>query len=80
MKTQIILAALVAGLLLLLGVVLKDSYEKSAKISQLQDTIKSIEKAEKVIYKIREVATTVNEPCDCFHQKIPEEILKVLTK
>ena len=76
MKTQIILAALVAGLLLLLGVVLKDSYEKSAKISQLQDTIKSIEKAEKVIYKIREVAKDE----DCYHTAISDDVIKLLRK
>lgn len=75
-KATVILAALVAVLLLLLGVVLKDSYEKSAKIAQLQDTIKSVNKAEKVIYKIKKIA--VND--DCFNKEIPEEILKEIRK
>jgi len=79
-KATVILTALVVALSILLGVSLKSGFEKSAKIAQLQDTIKSVNKAEKVIYKIREVATTVKEDCDCFHQKIPAEILKVLTK
>ena len=76
MRITVILAALVAGLLLLLGVVLKDSYEKSAKISQLQDTIKSIEKAEKVIYKIREVAKDE----DCYNTAINDDVIKLLRK
>lgn len=79
-KLTVILAALVVALSILLGVSLKSGFEKSAKIAQLQDTIKSVNKAEKVIYKIREVASTVKEDCDCFHQRIPEEILKEIRK
>lgn len=75
-RLTVILAALVAVLLLLLGVVLKDSYEKSAKIAQLQDTIKSVEKAQKVIYKIREVAKDE----DCYNTKISEAVIKELRK
>lgn len=78
-KFTVILAALVVALSILLGVVIKSNYEKSAKISQLQDTIGAVNSAEKIIYKIREVAKTVNEPCDCLHQEIPAEILKILT-
>lgn len=75
-KATVILAALVVALSILLGVSLKSGFEKSAKIAQLQDTIKSVNKAEKVIYKIKKIA--VND--DCFNKEIPEEILKEIRK
>ena len=75
-KTTVILAALVVALSILLGVSLKSGFEKSAKIAQLQDTIKSVNKAEKVIYKIREVAKDE----DCYNTIISDDILKRLRK
>lgn len=78
-KAIAILTALVLLLSVLLGVSIKSGFEKSDKIEQLQQSIKAVNNAQKVIYKIREVAKTVKEPCDCFHQEIPAEILKMLT-
>lgn len=75
-KATVILAALVVALSILLGVSLKSGFEKSAKISQLQDTIKGLNKAEKVIYKIREVAKDE----DCYNTAISDDILKQLRK
>jgi preprotein translocase subunit SecG len=75
-KATVILAALVVALSILLGVSLKSGFEKSAKIAQLQDTIKSVNKAEKVIYKIREVAKDE----DCYNTTISDDILKQLRK
>ena len=75
-KLTLILAALVVALSILLGVSLKSGFEKSAKIDQLQDTIKGLNKAETVIYKIKKIA--VND--DCFNKEIPEEILKEIRK
>ena len=79
-RYTIILAALVAGLLLLLGVVLKDSYEKSAKISQLQTRIDTYVKAEK------DASTTINqgrkdaESNECYNARMPDTLIKLLRK
>ena len=78
-KAVAILTGLVLLLSVLLGASIKSGFEKSDKIEQLQQSIKAVNNAQKVIYKIREVAKTVKEPCDCFHQEIPAEILKMLT-
>lgn len=78
-KAVAILTVLVLLLSALLGASIKSGFEKSDKIEQLQQSIKAVNNAQKVIYKIREVAKTVKEPCDCFHQEIPAEILKMLT-
>lgn len=75
-KATVILAALVVALSILLGVSLKSGFEKSAKIAQLQDTIKGLNKAEKVIYKIREVAKDE----DCYSTNIGDDVLKLLRK
>lgn len=75
-KATVILAALVVALSILLGVSLKSGFEKSAKIAQLQDTIKGLNKAEKVIYKIREVAKDE----DCYNTNIGDDALKLLRK
>lgn len=75
-KATVILAALVVALSILLGVSLKSGFEKSAKIASLQDTIKGLNKAEKVIYKIREVAKDE----DCYNTNIGDDVLKLLRK
>ena len=74
MKLTVILAALVVALSILLGVVIKSNYEKSAKISQLQDTIGAVNSAEKIIYKIKEVAKDE----DCYNTAISPDILKLV--
>lgn len=74
MKFTVILAALVVALSILLGVVIKSNYEKSAKISQLQDTIGAVNSAEKIIYKIKEVAKDE----DCYNTAISPDILKLV--
>ena len=74
MKFTVILATLVVALSILLGVVIKSNYEKSAKISQLQDTIGAVNSAEKIIYKIKEVAKDE----DCYNTAISPDILKLV--
>lgn len=74
MKLTVILAALVVALSILLGVVIKSNYEKSAKISQLQNTIGAVNSAEKIIYKIKEVAKDE----DCYNTAISPDILKLV--
>ena len=73
-KAIAILTALVLLLSVLLGVSIKSGLEKSDKIEQLQETIKAVNKAEKVIYKIREVAKDE----DCYHTEISPKILKLV--
>lgn len=73
-KLTVILAALVVALSILLGVVIKSNYEKSAKISQLQNTIGAVNSAEKIIYKIKEVAKDE----DCYNTAISPDILKLV--
>lgn len=63
-----------------LGVTIKSNIEKGNEIEDLKESITAYNKAEqesvKTITKIREVVKNVKEPCDCYNQKIPEEILK----
>ena len=75
-KAVAILTGLVLLLSVLLGSVIKSNFEKSDKIEQLQESIKAVNKAEKVIYKIREV--TKDE--DCYYKELPEAALKELKK
>lgn len=74
------LLIVIAILASLLGFVVKDNFEKRSEINDLKDSITAYNKAEeksiKTITEIREVIKNVEEPCDCYNQKIPEEILK----
>jgi hypothetical protein len=75
-KAVAILTGLVLLLSVLLGASIKSGFEKSDKIEQLQQSIKAVNNAQKVIYKIREV--TKDE--DCYYKELPEEALKELKK
>lgn len=63
-----------------LGVTAKSNIEKSNKIETLENSIEAYNKAQeksvKTITQIREVVKNVKEPCDCYNQPIPDEILK----
>lgn len=71
---------MIAILATMFGCAVKDNLEKRAEISDLKESITAYNKAEqesvKTITKLREVIKNVEEPCDCYNQKIPEEILK----
>ena len=73
-KAVTVLALLVLLLSVLLGASIKSGFEKSDKIEQLQQSIKAVNNAQKVIYKIREV--TKDE--DCYHTVIGDDALKLL--
>lgn len=76
MKPYIVLAIV----LVLLGVVLQDNFDKRHEINELKDSItafnKAQEKSVKTITKVNKVLEKVIEPCDCYHQQLPKEILK----
>lgn len=65
-----------------LGVTINSNIEKNKEIKSLEDSIDAYNKAEKesvkTITKIREVIKNVKEPCDCYNQPIPIDILKLL--
>lgn len=65
-----------------LGVTIDSNIEKNDKIKTLENSIdaynKAQEKSVKTITKIREVVKNVKEPCDCYNQPIPDDILKLL--
>ena len=73
-KALAILTVLVLLLSVLLGASIKSGFEKSDKIEQLQQSIKAVNNAQKIIYKIREV--TKGE--DCYHTVIGDAALKLL--
>lgn len=73
-KALAILTVLVLLLSVLLGASIKSGFEKSDKIEQLQQSIKAVNNAQKIIYKIREV--TKDE--DCYHTVIGDSALKLL--
>ena len=73
-KAVAILTGLVLLLSVLLGASIKSGFEKSDKIEQLQQSIKAVNNAQKVIYKIREV--TKDE--DCYYTVIGDAALKLL--
>ena len=75
-KAVTVLALLVLLLSALLGASIKSGFEKSDKIEQLQQSIKAVNNAQKIIYKIREV--TKDE--DCYYKELPEAALKELRK
>lgn len=76
MKTYIALAIA----LVLLGIVVKDNLDKRHEISTLKDSItaynKAQEKSVKTITKVNNILEKVVEPCDCYHQQLPKEILE----
>lgn len=73
-KAIAILTALVLLLSVLLGASIKSGFEKSDKIEQLQQSIKAVNNAQKVIYKIREVTKDEN----CYYTVIGDNALKLL--
>lgn len=76
MKAYIALATA----LVLLGVVIKSNFSLRNEIGELKDSIAAYNKAEqksiKTITKIREVVK--NE--DCYNQRMPDDVLKLLRK
>ena len=68
--------------LVLLGIVVKDNFEKRHEINTLKDSITAFNKAQdksvKTITKVREVVRNVQEPCDCYNQPIPSDAIKLL--
>lgn len=66
--------------LVLLGIVVKDNFDKRHEISTLKDSItaynKAQEKSVKTITKVNKTLEKVIEPCDCYHQPLPKEILE----
>lgn len=68
--------------LVLLGIVIKDNFEKRHEINELKDSItvfnKAQDKSVKTITKVREVVRNVQEPCDCYNQPIPSDAIKLL--
>lgn len=80
MKPYIVLAIV----LVLLGIVLQDNYQQRKEVASLRDSITSYNKAQaksvKTITKIREVYKNVKEPCDCYNQPLPDDVIKFLHK
>ena len=76
MKAYIALAVV----LVLLGIVVKDNFDKRHEINELKDSItafnKAQEKSVKTITKVNKTLEKVVEPCDCYHQRLPKEILE----
>lgn len=76
MKTYIALAIS----LVLLGIVVKSNFSLRNEIGELKDSIAAYNKAEqksiKTITKIREVVK--NE--DCYNQRMPDDVIKLLRK
>lgn len=73
---------ILAIVLVVLGIVIKSNIEKSNEITELKRTITAYNKAEhkaiKTITKIREVVKNVKEPCDCYNQSLPSNVIKLL--
>ena len=66
--------------LVLLGIVIKSNFSLRNEIGELKDSMAAYNKAEqksiKTITKIREVVK--NE--DCYNQRMPDDVLKLLRK
>lgn len=66
--------------LVLLGIVIKSNFSLRNEIGELKDSIAAYNKAEqksiKTITKIREVVK--NE--DCYNQRMPDDVIKLLRK
>ena len=71
-------------LAVLLGITIKDNIEKRNEIGELKESITVFNNAEKksikTITKIREVVKNVKEPCDCYNQSLPDDVIKLLQK
>lgn len=80
MKPYIALAIV----LVLLGIILQDNYQQRKEVASLRNTITNYNKAQaksvKTITKIREVYKNVKEPCDCYNQSLPDDVIKLLHK
>lgn len=67
-----------------LGVTVKGIYERDKEIKSLKNSITAYNEAEKesvkTITKVREVIKNVKEDCDCYHQYIPDDVVKLLRK
>lgn len=65
-----------------LGITVKSNIERGNEIEELKESITAYNKAEKesikTITKIREVVKNVKEPCDCYNQSLPDDVIKLL--
>lgn len=65
-----------------LGITIKSNIERGNEIEDLKESITTYNKAEqesvKTITKIREVIKNVKEPCDCYNQPLPDDVIKLL--
>lgn len=65
-----------------LGITVKSNIERGNEIEELKESITNYNKAEqesiKTITKIREVVKNVKEPCDCYNQSLPDDVIKLL--
>lgn len=54
------------------------------KLKQQEQIVEDFNKAEKesvkTITKVREIIKNVKEDCDCYHQYIPDDVVKLLRK
>ena len=66
--------------LVLLGVSIRNNFSLRQEIGTLKDSIKAYneaqEKSVKTIVKVNQTLSKIEEPCDCYHQRLPKEILK----
>jgi len=80
MKAYVALAIV----LVILGMVLQDNYQQRKEVASLRTTITEYNKAQaksvKTITKIREIYKNVKEPCDCYNQSLPDDVIKLLHK
>lgn len=78
MKVYIALATA----LVVCGILVKDNIDKRLEVKELKQTITNANNAEKesvkTITKIREVVKNVQEPCDCYNQPVPNDIIELL--
>lgn len=76
MKAYIALAIV----LVLLGILVRDNLNVRHELRDVKASIAAYNKAEeksiKTITKVNKILEKVVEPCDCYHQQLPKEILE----
>ena len=75
---------IIAVLSLVCAVSVRSCTQAQVKLKEATQVIDNSNKAEKesvkVITKVREIVKNVKEDCDCYHQPLPADVIKLLRK
>lgn len=65
---------------LICAVSIRSCTQAEVKLKEATQTVKADKESVKTITKVREIVKNVKEDCDCYHQPLPSDVIKLLRK